>query len=150
MIKTKEWLIESRQKAGLTQQQLADRSGISVAAIRNIEQGNRVGNNETWLSLINGLGIKKYTIEEVLNNLKYDVIDFVNGDTFIKGLYFGDFIVNPIFTSIEKKFSNFLLYTDFDSSCVFIKTDDENYRTIETPYIHIQKHCVYNKKRNDI
>ena len=48
MIKTKEWLITSRKNANLTQQELADKIGVSVQTIAKIEQGQRVGAVETW------------------------------------------------------------------------------------------------------
>lgn len=48
MIESNTWLIASRQNAGLTQQQLADASGVAPSTIRNIEQGQRTGSIETW------------------------------------------------------------------------------------------------------
>ena len=51
MIRTKEWLKKQREKAKLTQKELADNTGISVNAIRNIEQGQRLGSIETWTKI---------------------------------------------------------------------------------------------------
>lgn len=41
-------LKEARQKAGMTQQQVADRLGVSLVYYQKIEQGTRTGDFEIW------------------------------------------------------------------------------------------------------
>lgn len=41
-------LKEARQKAGVTQQQVADKLGISLIGYQQIERGVRIGKIETW------------------------------------------------------------------------------------------------------
>ena len=41
-------LKEARQKAGMTQQQVADKLGISLIGYQQIERGVRIGKIETW------------------------------------------------------------------------------------------------------
>ena len=41
-------LKEARQKAGMTQQQVADYLGISLVYYQKIEQGTRTGDFEIW------------------------------------------------------------------------------------------------------
>lgn len=69
MIKTKEWLIENRKAAGLTQQELAQRTGLNVGSIQNIEQGKRAGSDKTWDK-----------IYEVISNAKNDDNFILNSD----------------------------------------------------------------------
>lgn len=47
-MKTREWLKKMRQKFGLTQAQLSEKSGVNKLTIENIEQGRRKGSEETW------------------------------------------------------------------------------------------------------
>lgn len=42
---------ETRQKAGMTQQQVADKLGISLRYYQNLEQGSRTGDFEIWDNL---------------------------------------------------------------------------------------------------
>lgn len=44
-------LKETRQKAGMTQQQVADKLGISLRYYQNLEQGSRTGDFEIWDNL---------------------------------------------------------------------------------------------------
>lgn len=44
-------LKEARQKAGMTQQQVADKLGISLRYYQNLEQGTRTGDFEIWDNL---------------------------------------------------------------------------------------------------
>lgn len=44
-------LKEARQKAGMTQQQVADYLGVSLVYYQKIEQGTRTGDFEIWDSL---------------------------------------------------------------------------------------------------
>lgn len=44
-------LKEARQKAGMTQQQVADYLGVSLVYYQKIEQGSRTGDFEIWDSL---------------------------------------------------------------------------------------------------
>ena len=47
----RERLREARKAAGMTQQQVADRLGISLRYYQNIEAGDRTGDFEIWDAL---------------------------------------------------------------------------------------------------
>ena len=53
----RENLKKARQAAVMTQQQMADRLGISLRYYQNIEAGNRTGDFEIWDSLEDITGI---------------------------------------------------------------------------------------------
>ena len=52
----RQWLIKTRKKMKLTQKDLSLETGISINAIRNIEQGQRFGSKETWNKFYKVLG----------------------------------------------------------------------------------------------
>lgn len=52
----RQWLIRTRKKMKLTQKDLSLETGISINAIRNIEQGQRFGSKETWNKFYKVLG----------------------------------------------------------------------------------------------
>ena len=47
------WLKKMRLKKGLTQKKLAEKTGISIHTIANIEQGQRKGSPATWKKILN-------------------------------------------------------------------------------------------------
>jgi transcriptional regulator with XRE-family HTH domain len=51
-------LRELREAAGLSRQQLADKAGMKLGGIRNLEQGVRLPTWDTVLSLCKALGVK--------------------------------------------------------------------------------------------
>src|SRR5262245_17163690 len=61
MVMTAAWfagrLKELRQDAGLTQQQLADKAGVVVGVVRNLEQSINFPTWETVLALAQALGV---------------------------------------------------------------------------------------------
>jgi transcriptional regulator with XRE-family HTH domain len=48
-----EWLKKMRLKKGLTQKELAEKTGISIHTIANIEQKQRKGSKLTWKKILN-------------------------------------------------------------------------------------------------
>ncbi len=50
-MKMRQKLKEARQKAGMTQQQVADKLGVSLVYYQKIEQGTRTGDFEIWDTL---------------------------------------------------------------------------------------------------
>lgn len=56
----------ARQKAGMTQQQVADHLGISLVYYQKIEQGSRVGDFEIWDSLEDIFGVHQRKLREIL------------------------------------------------------------------------------------
>jgi transcriptional regulator with XRE-family HTH domain len=50
-------LKELREQAGLTQQQLADKAGLSKFGISDLEQGRRIPGWDTVLALASALGV---------------------------------------------------------------------------------------------
>lgn len=83
-MKTKEWLIKNRKKRGLTQKELADKTGINIFTIENIEQGKRLGSVETWGKIesffesIDGFSSVKisYDSEDLIDEIKADIEEF--------------------------------------------------------------------------
>lgn len=61
-------LKEARLKAGMTQQQVADKIGISLRYYQNIEQGSRTGDFEIWDSLEDLFNIHQKKLREISNN----------------------------------------------------------------------------------
>lgn len=58
-------LKEARQKAGMTQQQMADRLGISLRYYQNIETGDRTGDFTIWDDLEDITGIHQRKLREL-------------------------------------------------------------------------------------
>ena len=86
MIKTKEWLIEARNKASLSQQQLAEKCGVSAPTIAKIEQGQRVGSTETWGKIFEVLSdIDEQQENFILTNEQTNEL-FKHGQTIAKKL----------------------------------------------------------------
>lgn len=61
-------LKKARQKAGMTQQQIADRLNISLRYYQNIEEGSRLGNFVIWDKLEDLLGIHQRKLREISTN----------------------------------------------------------------------------------
>lgn len=58
-------LKEARQRAGLTQQAIADKLGISLRYYQNIEDGSRTGNFDIWDQLEDITGIHQRVLREI-------------------------------------------------------------------------------------
>lgn len=58
-------LKEARQKAGMTQQQMADRLEISLRYYQNIETGDRTGDFIIWDTLEDITGIHQRILREL-------------------------------------------------------------------------------------
>lgn len=58
-------LKEARQKAGMTQQQMADRLGITLVYYQKIEQGSRTGDFELWDTLEDITGVHQRKLREI-------------------------------------------------------------------------------------
>ena len=54
----------ARKAAGLTQQQVADKLGITVLAYKRIEYGQRTGRIETWDKLEDLFGVHQRKLRE--------------------------------------------------------------------------------------
>lgn len=61
-------LKEARQKAGMTQQQMADRLEISLRYYQNIEAGSRTGDFGIWDTLEDITGIHQRILREISKN----------------------------------------------------------------------------------
>ena len=61
-------LKEARQKAGMTQQQMADRLGITLVYYQKIEQGSRTGDFELWDTLEDITGVHQRKLREIQDN----------------------------------------------------------------------------------
>lgn len=60
-------LKKARQDAGLTQQQMADRLGISLVYYQKIEQGTRTGDFYIWDTLEDITGVHQRKLREMLD-----------------------------------------------------------------------------------
>ena len=58
-------LKEARQKAGMTQQQVADKLGISLIGYQQIERGVRIGKIETWDKLEDLFNVHQRVLREI-------------------------------------------------------------------------------------
>lgn len=58
-------LKEARQKAGMTQQQMADKLEISLRYYQNIEAGSRTGDFVIWDTLEDITGIHQRILREI-------------------------------------------------------------------------------------
>ena len=58
-------LKKARQDAGLTQQQMADRVGISLVYYQKIEQGTRTGDFYIWDTLEDITGVHQRKLREM-------------------------------------------------------------------------------------
>lgn len=61
----RENLKKARREAGLTQQQLADKLGISLRYYQNIETGDRTGDFNLWDELEDITGIHQRKLREI-------------------------------------------------------------------------------------
>ena len=61
-------LKEARQKAGMTQQQMADKLNISLRYYQNIETGDRTGEFSIWDTLEDITGIHQRKLREIEEN----------------------------------------------------------------------------------
>lgn len=64
----RETLKKARREAGLTQQAMADKLGISVVYYQKIEQGSRTGDFALWDALEDITGIHQRTLREISDN----------------------------------------------------------------------------------
>lgn len=58
-------LKEARQKAGMTQQQMADTLGIHLRYYKAIESGERLGGIDLWDTLEDLTGVHQRTLREI-------------------------------------------------------------------------------------
>lgn len=61
----RENLKKARREAGLTQQQMADKLGISLRYYQNIETGDRTGDFNLWDELEDITGIHQRKLREI-------------------------------------------------------------------------------------
>lgn len=61
-------LKEARATAGLTQQQMADKLGVSLRQYQRIEAGSSNGSFENWDALEDILGIHQRKLREISDN----------------------------------------------------------------------------------
>lgn len=62
----RENLKKARKAAGMTQQQMADRLGISLRYYQNVEAGDRTGDFTLWDTLEDITGIHQRKLRELL------------------------------------------------------------------------------------
>lgn len=61
-------LKEARQKAGMTQQQMAERLNINIRHYQKIEAGEIGGSFDTWDVLEDMFGVHQRILREISNN----------------------------------------------------------------------------------
>lgn len=123
-MKTKEWLKNIRTQQKLTQQELANKTGVSRFTIENIEQGKRLGSVETWNKLENFFG--EYSLE-----VSYDSDDLIAElKTDIKNLG-EDYECYLFYKVIE----NNIIFTDYDFAVENEKCDPEQHLEENEKYL---------------
>ena len=65
---SREKLKKARKEAGLTQQQMADKLGISIVYYQKIEQGSRTGDFTLWDTLEDITGVHQRILREIEDN----------------------------------------------------------------------------------
>jgi Predicted transcriptional regulators len=65
------WLKNNRASKGISQEELAKLTGISVAHIRKIEQGSRIGSKEVWDKIIKCLEAPTFSksLDKICNDI---------------------------------------------------------------------------------
>ena len=115
------WLKAIRKEKGLTQKQLAEKIGISVNTLSNIEQGQHIGSDETWNKIANFFGEKEYmkvsreTLESLLNDIIYDMGIIIFKERFTRVIEVGNFtnkdiIIDTFMNKIENQKKNQATY----------------------------------------
>lgn len=61
-------LKEARQKAGMTQQQMADRLNIGLRYYQHLEAGDRTGSFDIWDVLEDITGVHQRKLREIVDN----------------------------------------------------------------------------------
>lgn len=61
-------LKEARRKAGMTQQQMADKLGIGLNHYQKIEAGDRIGGFDIWDMLEDITGVHQRILREISDN----------------------------------------------------------------------------------
>lgn len=64
----RENLKKARQEAGMTQQEVADKLGISLRYYQNIEKGDRTGDFNIWDDLEDITGIHQRILRDISNS----------------------------------------------------------------------------------
>ena len=64
----RENLKKARQEAGMTQQEVADKLGVSLRYYQNIEKGDRTGGFNIWDDLEDITGIHQRILREISNS----------------------------------------------------------------------------------
>ena len=64
----RETLKNARQKAGMTQQQMADRLNVSLRYYQNLEAGDRNGDFKIWDTLEDMFNIHQRKLREISDN----------------------------------------------------------------------------------
>lgn len=94
------WLKTMRLKKGLTQKELAEKTGLSIFTIANIEQGQRKGSELTWEKLLNFFendSNVSYDSDDLIEEIKADIEEFGEDEEcyiFYKETKYGLFFTN--------------------------------------------------------
>lgn len=64
----REKLKKARQEAGLTQEQMAEKIGVSLRYYQNLEKGDRIGCINIWDTLEDITGIHQRILREISSN----------------------------------------------------------------------------------
>ncbi len=104
MIKNSDWLKKMRLKKGLTQKELAEKTGLTIFTIQNIEQGSRKGSSATWEKILNfferGESPKiSYDSEELIEELKEDIREF--GEDYPCWIFYKEVDGRLVFTNYD-------------------------------------------------
>ena len=141
-MKTKEWLINKREEFNITQKELANAIGLSEYSIQNIEQGRRIGSEDTWNKieeyfkykenvkngLINSNSMYRIKINEnittrAMNNLFYQIEIYDEKGNLIRTIQYQRNCIarmlheSPIFDFFKKADDQFINSLQCDEYC---------------------------------
>lgn len=127
-MRTKDWLKQKRQATKISQQSLADATGLSPFTIQQIEQGKRKGSNETWTAIEAYFATSHKLDKTIKKNIKK--ID----DNDIMMSYNSDELIDELLEDIEEfgpQEKCILFYKEVNSHLIFTNYD---YLVEEMPF----------------
>lgn len=131
-----------RKSKGLTQEQLAELTGLSVNTIQSIELGRRLGSTDTWIKLTEFFNKGKrnvsYSSDDLIEEIKQDIEEFgenepcyLKYDTSHGYLFFVDydFILEDKFENedieLQNAFKDGYIITDLKTALEFFEIQNK-------------------------
>lgn len=112
------WLKELRTKNKLTQKELAEKTGVTISTIQNLEQEHRKGSNKTINKLLNFFEKEQNISKEEINN----IISFFKTQNKIIYSFDSDMLIKEIKEDIKEFGKEHIFYAMFKKKkdCIFL------------------------------